>query len=211
MAGKLRNASRRIPATPEPDAPPPPIGDNSAGLAGIEEAQLLSALAKIRLQKIETAKKKAEFDAEKDKENELFRLAKAAGFSRKELEEMLDDAGKDGHELDEAEERRTRLRGYAGLPAGHAQRQQRLELEKEPRDAAWWESEGYRAAIRGAEAKAPEHCPPEFHQAFLTGWHNGAKRTAWAEEQVGLAQPAFEQGGAPAPAAPKADDDAEPI
>ncbi len=212
MAGKLRNASRRIPATPPPsDQPPPPMGDN--GLAGIEEAQMLSALAKIRLQKIETAKAKAVFDGEKAKETELFRLAKAAGFERGELEDMIADAGKDGHELDEAEERRTRLRGYAGLPAGHARNlTKEMDMDREPRDAAWWESEGYRSAIRGAEAKAPEHCPPEFHQSFLQGWHNGSSRTAWAEEQVALTKPAFEaREPVVAPPAREDEQEAEPI
>lgn len=162
------------------------IGDNSAAAAAAEEAQLLSVIAKIKAQRPQTAKAKAALDAERDKELEIFRLAKAAGFSRKELEGYLEDIDKeDAVEIEEAEERRTRRRELLGLPTVKRKKQAEIDFTSEPRDANWWNGEGYRAGLRGAPAKAPEGMPPEFVQPYLDGWHTATGRTAWAQDQVG--------------------------
>jgi hypothetical protein len=43
-----------------------------------------------------------------------------------------------------------------------------------------WESKGYQAAVtgKGVQGKAPEDCPADCIQAWLTGWNRGQEKNA---------------------------------
>lgn len=184
MAAKLgqsKKPARRAAAAPPSDHNPrSEIGNNREAVEAAEAAQLLSFTSRLREQQKKTAEKKAVFDGEKANETEIFNLAKAAGFMRKELQELLDDSAVSGQrrKLAESEARRARFRKILGLPVAGFEEQK--DLPEEVRDEMDWESDGYRAGIRADEPKPPSECSPRFHKAWLKGYHNGQKRNAEA-------------------------------
>lgn len=178
--GQTKKPARRTAAPPSDHNPRSEIGNNREAVEAAEAAQLLSFTSRLREQQKKTAEKKAEFDAEKANETEIFNLAKAAGFLRKELQELLDDTAVSGQrrKLAESEARRARFRKILGLPVAGYEEQQ--DLPEEVRDEMDWESDGYRAGIRADEPKPPPECSPRFHKAWLKGYHNGQTRNAEA-------------------------------
>lgn len=154
--------------------------DHEAKLAA-EEAQLISFISKLRVQQVQVDEAKAALDVEKDALNEIFGLAKAAKFSRKELTELLADSKVRGlrKDLEEAEQRRLRFRKWLGLPAGDSGKQETMPLEA--KDEIAWEADGYSAGVRGDPAVLPSDIPTRFGPAWLRGRENGQMRNAWAD------------------------------
>lgn len=146
-----------------------------------EEAQLLSVLAQMRpaLARVEEAKavvkeRVADVDAILDK-------AVVQGFKKGEIRELLKETAVKGSRKDQqaVEERRLRFREYVGLPTGVVQ-PDLLDAPEAAKDEIGWELEGYKAGVLAEEPKPPQKCPERYHQAWLTGYHNGQARNAWA-------------------------------
>lgn len=135
-----------------------------------EEAVFLSHLNRLRAQEAKKAVAKAALDVEAQALTDLFRTAKADGFSRKELQAILDDGKASRRDLTAEEERRAQLRAWAGLPAGtQADLFQLGEAARGPVDA---EAQGYAMGIQGLNADAPDWISPVHHPDFLKGWEN---------------------------------------
>lgn len=186
MAPRLPRGGKTPP--PPKDAKP---GDNAAAMLRAEEAQFLSFLARIRPKLAEKAIIKTQLDEKAAEITEIFRLAKAAGFERKELQGILDDLGAKKANHPEKEARRVRFRRWVGLPVGESD-ELKASTPDEVKDAMWWEAEGYRAGIRADEPKPPEGCSPRMDQAWMKGYHNGQTRNAWALSE---ANPTLSAGG----------------
>lgn len=149
-----------------------------------EEAVFLSHLNKLRQQQVKAEAKKAEYDAEKSILTDLFRQAKADGFSRKELQSILDDSASSRRDLLAEEERRAQLRSWAGLPAGT----QADLFENTPSaaiDELAVEGQGYTAGLRGDDSKMPDTLAPMHATAWMRGWHSGQEKLAWALSEAG--------------------------
>lgn len=162
---------------------PPPAGSASTIPNRNEEAVFLSHLNKLRLQQSKMLLKKAEYDAEKNCMTDIFRLAKADGFSRKELQAILDDGAASRRDLTAEEERRMQLRTWAGLPAGT-----QADLFASPsaaQDELFAEGQGYTAGLRGDDSAMPDNFPPHHAPAWLRGYHAGQEKLAWAFSEAG--------------------------
>lgn len=149
-----------------------------------EEAVFLSHLNKLRTQAAKAAIKKAEYDAEKNVLTDMFREAKTDGFTRKELQAILDDGKSSVRDLVAEEERRAQLRKWAGLPAGT--QPDLFGLGDGARDAVDADAEGYAMGRRGDDEVPPDWISPAHHPDFSAGW-----RRAQAEmmEKIGKAEP----------------------
>lgn len=148
-----------------------------------ERALLLHHFDKLRQQEAKAAEKKAEYDAEREALTHLFRIAKADGFKRKELQALLDDTRALRRDLTAEEERRARLRSYVGLPAGT-----QLELFSSPlemQDEQHAQGQGYAAGLRGEPGTVPDHIEARFVQAYMGGWGRGQEELSWALSEAG--------------------------
>lgn len=148
-----------------------------------EEAVFLSHLNKLRLQQNKTAIAKAAYDAEKNVATDMFRAAKADGFTRKELQSILDDGASSRRDLTAEEERRAQLRSWAGLPTGT-----QADLFASPtaaQDELFAEGQGYTAGLRGDDSAMPDNFPPHHAPAWLRGYHAGQEKLAWAMSEAG--------------------------
>jgi len=148
-----------------------------------EEAVFLSHLNKLRIQSAKAAIKKAEYDAERVALTDMFRDAKADGFTRKELVSILTDGAASRRDLTAEEQRRAQLREWAGLPAGT-----QTDLFATPslaQDEVFAEGQGYTAGLRGDDSTMPDNFPPHHAPAFLRGYHAGQERLAWAMSEAG--------------------------
>lgn len=143
-----------------------------------EEAVFLSHLNKLRIQENKAAAKKAEYDAEKSVLTDLFRAAKADGFKRKELQSILDDGAASRRDLTAEEERRAKLRAWAGLPAGS--QPDLFGLPSPARDELDAEGTGYTMGLRGDDPVMPDAFSPNYQPAFMKGWHAGQEKLAKA-------------------------------
>lgn len=169
-------------------SPPPPMGHNVAApvptkeeLEAAEKSQLISFLGRLRDALKIKADKKTAYDAAATSVNEIFALAKAAKFSRKELTELLADGAARNKDLVAAEERRRKLRTFVGLPVGDAQLDMFAD-EKVPdaeKDKAHWKMDGYRAGLAADEPKPPSECnvPQEWMKSYHMGQAENAKLT----------------------------------
>lgn len=164
------------------DAAPGGYGHNSGDMP--EEAVFITHLNKLRAQQKKAEAKKAEYDAERTALTDLFRQAKADGFSRKELQAILDDSGASRRDLQAEEERRVRLRAWAGLPAG-VQGDLFANTPEAARDELDAEGAGYAAGLRGDDQTMPDNFAPHYAPAFLRGWNAGQERLAWAMAEAG--------------------------
>ena len=165
--------SEPAPATPGP-------GHNS----GPNEAVFISHLSKLRAQMNKAAAKKAEYDAEKSVLTDLFRVAKADGYSRKELTAILADSAASRRDLMAEEERRAKLRSWAGLPSG-TQADLFASTPTLAIDELAAEGMGYSAGLRGDDPKAPDTIGGNHTDAFMRGWHAGQEKLAWALSETG--------------------------
>jgi hypothetical protein len=148
-----------------------------------EEAVFLSHLNKLRIQEAKKAIAKAAYDTEANALTDLFREAKTDGFTRKELQAILDDGKASRRDLTAEEERRAQLRSWAGLPAGT---QADLFASPSPaQDELHAEGQGYTAGLRGDDSTMPDNFAPHHAPAFLRGWHAGQEKLAWAMSEAG--------------------------
>lgn len=161
---------------------PPPMGGNLTEEQE-ERALLLFHFDKLRQQQNKAAEKKTLYDAEREVLTDMFRVAKADGFTRKELVSLLEDTSALRRDLTAEEERRARLRAYVGLPAGT-----QLDLFQSPlevQDEQHAQGQGYAAGLRGEPGVMPENIEPRFVQAFLRGWGKGQEELSWALSEAG--------------------------
>lgn len=161
----------------------PPAGSAASIPNRNEEAVFLSHLGKLRIQQNKMAVAKAAYDAEKNTMTDIFRLAKSDGFTRKELQAILDDGAASRRDLTAEEERRMQLRTWAGLPAGT-----QADLFASPtaaQDELFAEGQGYTAGLRGDTSDMPDTFPPHHAQAWLRGHHAGREKLAWAFAEAG--------------------------
>lgn len=136
-----------------------------------EEAVFLSHLNKLRIQQAKAAIKKAEYDAEKNVLTDMFREAKTDGFARKELVSILEDGAASRRDLTAEEQRRAKLRGWAGLPAG--QQADLFDLPTPAQDEVFAEETGRTMGLRGEDPVRPEAIAPMYETTFMKGWHAG--------------------------------------
>lgn len=133
-----------------------------------EEAVFLSHLNKLRVQQAKAALKKAEYDAEKNTLTDLFREAKVDGFTRKEMQAILDDGTASRRDLVAEEERRALLRKWSGLPFGT--QPDLFGLGDTAREAVDAEAAGYAMGRRGEDETPPDWIAPPHHPDFSQGW-----------------------------------------
>lgn len=148
-----------------------------------EQALLIHHFDKLRQQGARVEVKKAEFDAEKSILTDLFRIAKADGFSRKEMQALLDDSKASTRDLAMEEDRRHRLRAFLGLPSGT-----QLHLFGSPaevQDEQHAEGQGYAAGLRGDACEAPDRMHARHIPAFTRGWGAGQEKLAWGLAAAG--------------------------
>jgi hypothetical protein len=160
----------------------PPAGSSASIPNASEEANFLSHIGKLRIQDNKVAIAKAALDAERAVLNDLFGEAKRDKFSRKELRAILDDGKAIRRDLVAEEERRAKLRIWAGLPAGA--QPDLFGLGDTARDAVDADAHGYAMGRRGEDEFAPDWIGPNNLPDFSGGW-----RRAQAEllAQVGTA------------------------
>lgn len=136
-----------------------------------EEAVFLSHLNKLRIQQAKAKIKKAEYDAEKNVLTDMFREAKADGFTRKELLSILEDGAASRRDLTAEEQRRAQLRTWAGLPAGG--QADLFDLPSPAQDEVFAEDTGRAMGLRGEDPVRPEAIAPMHEPVFMKGWHAG--------------------------------------
>lgn len=162
--------------------PPETEGHNLSG--DDEQALFIHHLSKLRAQDLKVAAAKAVLDAERAVLNDLFHKAKVDKFTRKELREILDDSASVRRNLQAGEERRAKLRGWAGLPVG-AQGDLFDRLPEEVKDEQAYEGTGYSAGLRGDPGIVPEDISPRFVQAWMRGWNAGQEKLSWGLAAAG--------------------------
>lgn len=159
-------------------------GDHNLMGEDDQQALLIHHFDKLRQQEAKCAEKKAEYDAERSALNDLFSLAKADKFSRKELQALLDDSKAIRRDLVAEEERRSQLRSWLGLPAG-SQGDLFASTPQEAKDELAFEGDGYAAGLRGVEGSPPDTVPARFVQAWMRGYHDGQEKLAWGLAAAG--------------------------
>lgn len=204
-AGSGRRGKAKLTVVPPPTTTATGDGrevspaDNERAVYEAEKAQLLNIVTQIMAQQRVVVSAKAKFDEElaiikaplddaKARELELFRLGKAATFSRKELEARIDEMKTDTRQREEQRKREQRHRGMLNIGGQGDLFDDALPMEE--RDALYWQSEGYGAYHRGEPCQAPAECPQRFVQAVLQGWNDAQTATIWAMGKAGEEPPA---------------------
>lgn len=141
-----------------------------------EEANFLSHINKLRTQESQVAIAKAAYDAAKATMTDLFREAKTDGFTRKELQSILDDGKASRRDLVAEEERRAKLRTWAGLPAGT--QPDLFGLGETARDAVDADAQGYAMGRRGEDEVPPSWIHPRNHPDFSGGYRRAQDELA---------------------------------
>lgn len=174
MAVRLPQGRRQAPKN---DAPPREAvqGDNSS-MHG-EEAErvtLISYISKIAQQQVEAEKLKVPFDAAKKAVTTTFRLAKAAGITRKRIEARMEEMNAPTRDMAEEIRLEARDRRWLGILDDD---QMALHLNpntpEEVKDEAHWRSAGYRDGLRMKPNTAPPECGARFLQPYLEGHEKG--------------------------------------
>lgn len=147
---------------------PPDAGSSPSLPNANEEANFVSHLGKLRTQENKVAIAKAALDAERSVLNDLFADAKKDKFTRKELQAILDDGKASRRDLVAEEERRAKLRTWAGLPAGT--QPDLFGLGDTARDAVDADAHGYAMGRRGEDEVPPDWIAPPHHPDFSAGW-----------------------------------------
>ena len=182
MAPRL---SARKPRQAPPTSVPPrdvAAGDNSRAAEEAERVQLISFVNKITAQTAECDEAQAVFKGKQKARAQTFNLAKAAGFSRKEIEARLTEMGRPTHEIAAEEVRVSKHRRWLGIL--NPDQQQMFtggETPQESRDEENWRADGYRAGLLGLIAKPRFECPERFVQVWLKGHEAGANDYREAE------------------------------
>lgn len=172
MAARLPAGRRQAPKN---DAPPREAvqGDNSMHGEEAERVTLLSFVSKIAQQDVEVERTKVPFDAAKKARTTTFRLANAAGISRKRIEARMAEMN-GGREMAEEIRLEARDRRWLGILDDD---QMALHLNpntpEEVKDEAHWRSCGYRDGLRMKPNTAPPECGARFLQPYLEGHEKG--------------------------------------
>lgn len=174
MGKRLPGGGRRGAGTQ--DAPPRDavIGDNSREEA--ERVQLISFVSRLSGAEDEVQRAKGPYDAAKKAKNQIFALARAAEptWTRKYLERRIEEMNSTTRENAEMAAQEARHRRWLGiLTEEQAKLALGAETPQEVKDEAHWHSEGYKAGLRGQEAKAPPECGERFLQHYLKGHERG--------------------------------------
>jgi len=179
--------------------------DNVADVEEASKLQLLSYIGKLSAQAKKVAEAKTLYDGEKGTLTEIFRLAKASGFLRKDLQSLLDDMKADGRDLVAEEVKRRKYREWLGLPTGEEQLQlfTSAKAPNEEKDKAYWRSQGYMAGLAGDFCDYPTEGPKRFKAVFEAGWGDGQKAIINADEILSRPKPAPDPE--PAPAKPESE------
>lgn len=194
------------------DASGEPAGEGHNELTKEQEerALLLHHFDKLRQQEAKAAAQKLLYDGERENLTDLFRVAKADGFTRKELQALLDDTKALRRYLTAEEERRAKLRAWVGLPAGT-----QLELFGSPlevQDEQYSQGQGYAAGLRGEPGTVPDHIEARFVQAFMRGWGKGQEELSWALSAAGrVIDRRKETNANPVALTPEPEDEADPV
>lgn len=172
--------------------------NNLQAVREAEQAQLLSALAKIRPLIADVDAAKAIVKSKQELVNQALDHAAAAGFKKGEIRDLLKDTSVTGarKNLREAEERRARFRKYLGLPVGETD-DGLLEVPEAAKDELDWRGHGYTAGLRADDPDPKKaNVPPRFHPAWLEEWHRGQESNAWAMSPDGRPKPGAKLGDA---------------
>lgn len=156
--------------------------NNRQAVEDAEQAQLLSALSKIRPLIADVDAAKAVVKAKQELVTQAMDHAAAAGFKKGEIRDLLKDTAVTGDRknLREAEERRVRFRRYLGLPVGESDAGL-LDVPEAAKDELDWRGAGYTSGLRADDCDPKKAgVPPRFHQAWMEEWHRGQEYNAWA-------------------------------
>lgn len=155
---------------------PAEIGDNSRGIEEAERVQLISVINKITAAQAIAAISKAKAASDQKAVTQLFRLGKAAGFPRHELEDRIAKMDQSGRDV--ADEEKRRARHYKWLGILDEEQLAMISDEGTPietKDEYHWRGEGWKAGLRGLIRKPPPECPERFVQAFLEDFDKGTE------------------------------------
>lgn len=173
MANRLPSGRRQAPAQ---SAPPraADIGDNSMHGEEAERVALITYISKLTAQQAEIDKAKAPFDAAKKAMTQTFRLAKAAGFLRKDLERRLEEMSQSSADIAQEAVREAKHRKWLGiLDEENTELILSDKAPQEVKDAAHWSGAGYRDGLRMKVREAPKECHARFLQDYLKGHDKG--------------------------------------
>jgi hypothetical protein len=137
--------------------------------------QRISIRHRLRIAKANSAEAKAAYDAVKAEETEIYRLGKAAGYMRAELDEDLVDMNMDPREYRKKEAVRAERKSDFVDIGEQASLIDDKAASEEVRDEAYWTAMGYRAGMNW-EACEPKEVPARFTTNWTDGWHMGRKK-----------------------------------
>lgn len=142
-----------------------------------QEAALVTAMEGMRaIRKLRTQVRNA---AKRDLTNAM------PGFTLDDIDGILHDEGLSKVNIAAREESRFFMRETAGLPNGGKQ-DLFLSLEEQPAHGPeFWLEDGYHAGLIGRPLTTPAGCPPEHHQVWAKGWHDGEDKRSWALSDAG--------------------------
>lgn len=175
MGRRLPAASRRIPTSPSPTAPPREggIGDNQLGDEG-DRVQLISIISKLSAADDAIEVAKAPLEAAQAHRKTIIGLGKAAGFSANELKERLKEMKTPTRDMAKKVEREGKHRRWLGIVEPD---QSSLMLgtsgPQESKDEAHWKGEGYKAGLRQLANTPPKECHQRFTQAYMQEHERG--------------------------------------
>lgn len=162
-------------------------GDNSAAEQEAERIQLISFVSRITAADGAIEEAKAPFDAAKKARRQIVNLAKAAGFTAKELERRMEEMNNPARDNPEQIAREARHRTWLGII-----RPEQTELQlgdkvpAEAKDEAHWKAEGYKAGLRQMIRKPPTECAERFVQPWMNEYDRGLKEVLIANAPKGL-------------------------
>lgn len=168
--------AKRVPTNVE--APPRVggMGDNAREIEEGERIQLISIVGKIAKHDEECDAAKLVLDTARKARNATYKIAGAAGFTRKEIEARMEEMQRPTHENVAEEIRVSRHRRWLGIITPE---QREMHLSDTTPQAAKtlmdWSSEGYKVGMLAKERKAPAGVTGEEEQAFLRGYDSGKK------------------------------------
>lgn len=169
-------ASRPPRQTPrhEPHNPKAEPGDNSAGMEEAERIQLISFISRITTADAKIEEAKAPFDAAKKDRRQIVNLAKAAGFTAKELERRMEEMNNPARDNPEQIARESRHRRWLGIiNPEQTELQLGALVPADAKDGAHWKAEGFKAGLRQLARKPPIECAERFVQAWMVEYDRG--------------------------------------
>jgi hypothetical protein len=155
---------------------PAPIGDNSRHGEEEERVQLISFVSKLSQAEELIEQAKAPLKAAQKARSQIVGLAKAAGFTAKELERRMEEMNNPARDNPDRIARETRHRRWLGIiQPEQAEMQLGDKVPQEAKDEAHWKAEGYKAGLRQKSSTPPTECAERFVQAFMKEHERGLK------------------------------------